>query len=169
MKTGTAIVIAITGAALLSISVWLGPAVSDTRSDAERLPTPQSQQAGSAISSPHEYEAQPIQPAIPQPVPDVKERKRVPFHGPVEHLFFHPLIAYSELAFDGDAMSQGYDDWFVTVKEFNAILEQLYQIGYVLIDIRSLYDAKNGQGVQSVSKKELLLPEGKKPLILSGG
>lgn len=166
MKTGTAIAIAIAGAALLSISVWLGSGVF-TRSDAEQPPTPPSQQAGSAPNSPSGNEVQPVPPPATQPVPEVKAPQRVPYHGPVEHIFFHPLIAYPELAFDGDSMSRGYDDWFVTVKEFKAILEQLYQRGYVLIDIRSLYETRDDQGIRSVSRKELLVPEGKKPLILS--
>ena len=34
--------------------------------------------------------------------------------GIVEHLFFHPVVAYPELAFDGDSQSDGIDDWMVT-------------------------------------------------------
>ena len=41
----------------------------------------------------------------------------VEYNGVVEHLFFHPVIAYPEQAFDGDHMSDGYDDWMVTVGE----------------------------------------------------
>lgn len=54
--------------------------------------------------------------------PATPERDLVPYTGPVEHIFFHPLIAYPELAFDGDPMARGYDDWFVTVQEFHKIL-----------------------------------------------
>ena len=64
----------------------------------------------------------------------------VPYTGPVEHLFFHPLIVYPERAFDGDRMAAGYDDWFVTVPEFKSILSDLYTNGYILVDIRSLID-----------------------------
>ena len=42
--------------------------------------------------------------------PPEKEKiqaKLVDYEGPVEHIFFHPLIAYPKLAFDGDAMAQG--------------------------------------------------------------
>ena len=39
--------------------------------------------------------------------------------GIVEHLFFHPVVAYPELAFDGDAQANGIDDYMVTVDEYN--------------------------------------------------
>ena len=41
----------------------------------------------------------------------------VAYDGIVEHLFFHPVIAYPELAFDGDAQANGLDDYMVTVDE----------------------------------------------------
>jgi hypothetical protein len=34
----------------------------------------------------------------------------VKYEGSVEHIFFHPLIAYPELAFDGDGLAKGYDN-----------------------------------------------------------
>ena len=44
----------------------------------------------------------------------------------VEHLFFHPIIAYPKYAFyeSGASESQRYglDDWMVTVDEYNKIL-----------------------------------------------
>ena len=59
----------------------------------------------------------------------------VEYNGVVEHLFFHPVIAYPEQAFDGDHMSNGYDDWMVTVGEYNKILQSLYDNGYILVDM----------------------------------
>ena len=50
----------------------------------------------------------------------------------MEHLFFHPVIAYPELAFDGDAQADGLDDYMVTVDEYNKILQSVYDKGYVL-------------------------------------
>nr|WP_326186022.1 hypothetical protein [uncultured Oscillibacter sp.] len=41
----------------------------------------------------------------------------VAWDGIVEHLFFHPVVAYPELAFDGDAQANGIDDYMVTVDE----------------------------------------------------
>lgn len=91
----------------------------------------------------------------------------VAYHGPIEHIFFHPLIAYPELAFDGDAMAKGYNDWFVTVTEFNRILDSLYRKQYVLVDIRDLYTKTIQNGQTKMARKELKLPKNKKPLVLS--
>jgi len=93
--------------------------------------------------------------------------KLVVYKGPVQHIFFHPMIAYPELAFDGDSLSKGYNDYFITVKEFKKILESLYGKNYVLINLNSLYEEKAVDGSKKLVKKELLLPQGKKPLIIS--
>lgn len=106
----------------------------------------------------------PEQPANP---PEEKVETLVPYKGPIEHIFFHPLIAYPKLAFDNDSMSKGYDDWFVTVKEFEKIIWSLYANNYILIDIHSLIDETQQNGKTVVTQKELLLPENKKPLVLS--
>jgi hypothetical protein len=89
------------------------------------------------------------------------------YKGPVEHIFFHPLVVYPELAFDGDSLAQGYNDWFLTVPEFKQIIEQLYKNDYILIDIHSLYEENTGNGHVAIHPKELKLPKGKKPLVLS--
>lgn len=88
----------------------------------------------------------------------------VPYDGPIYHIFFHSLIVYPELCFTGDAMSQGYNKWMTTVTEFKAILSQLYDRSYVLIDIEDLFSYdQSGKMVRN----DLYLPEGEKPLILS--
>ncbi|MBT9282691.1 MAG: hypothetical protein KM312_08655 [Hydrogenibacillus schlegelii] len=89
---------------------------------------------------------------------------RVPYDGPIEHLFFHPLIVYPERAFTGDRLAKGYDDYFVTVPEFKKILASLYERGYLLVDIFDVLDVREDG---TVARKTLRLPEGKKPLILS--
>lgn len=102
-----------------------------------------------------------------QMVPEIDDRDMVVYQGPVENIFFHPLIAYPELAFDNDSLSRGYDDWFITVKEFNRILESLYRNDFILVDTGSLYEAKTVAGKPVLVRKELRLPPGKKPLIFS--
>ena len=90
------------------------------------------------------------------------------YNGVVEHLFFHPVIAYPEQAFDGDHMSDGYDDWMVTVGEYNKILQSLYDKGYILVDIMDCWsEGTNENGQPRMVKNTLYLPEGKKPLIIS--
>ena len=95
------------------------------------------------------------------------EIKLTEYTGVVEHIFVHPLIAYPEEAFDGDYQSNGFDDWFVTAGEFKKIIESLYQKDFILVDINSLYEEVEDNGKKLIKRKPLMLPEGKKPLILS--
>ncbi len=88
--------------------------------------------------------------------------------GVVEHLFFHPVVAYPELAFDGDSEADGIDDYMVTVGEYIKILQSVYERGYVLVDIGDVWSETEGEdGQPKMVRNTLYLPEGKKPLILS--
>lgn len=91
----------------------------------------------------------------------------VEYKGIVEHIFFHPLIIYPEKAFDGDYLSKGYNDWFVTVYEFKKIIESLYQKDYILVDINDTFDTAEICGTKMLVRKNLMIPKGKKPLIIS--
>jgi len=123
---------------------------------------------------------QPVEPAEPAEPPapvlqpyeigDPTEEREgyVPWTGVVEHLFFHPVIAYPELAFDGDSQANGLDDYMVTVDEYNKILQSVYDKGYVLVDINSVWSETAGEdGAPKMVRNTLYLPEGKKPLVLS--
>jgi hypothetical protein len=79
----------------------------------------------------------------------------VAWKGPVEHLFFHTLVIHPELAFTSEPIGQGFRDWFVTVGEFRAILDQLYANGWTLVDIN-----RAAHGLARV-------PLGRRPLVLS--
>lgn len=98
---------------------------------------------------------------------EYEEPVLVEYTGNIRHIFFHPLIIYPEMAFDGDSIAQGYNEWFVTVREFKKILDSLYENNYILVDMTKLYEITRQEGKNSIVKKKLLLPEGKKPLILS--
>ena len=90
------------------------------------------------------------------------------WEGIVEHLFFHPVVAYPELAFDGDGDANGIDDYMVTVDEYNKILQSVYEKGYVLVDIGDVWSETTGEdGQPKMVRNTLYLPEGKKPLIIS--
>lgn len=95
------------------------------------------------------------------------EKRLVPYDGPIEHLFFHPLLAYPSLTFDGDADSNGFNQYFVTVSEFKEIINQIYANNYILIDFNAMYDVKVADGKTVLVPKDLKLPRNKKPLILS--
>lgn len=92
----------------------------------------------------------------------------VAWDGIVEHLFFHPVVAYPELAFDDDAQANGIDDYMVTVNEYNKILQSVYDNGYILVDIGDVWSEVTGEdGQPKMVRNTLYIPEGKKPLILS--
>lgn len=92
----------------------------------------------------------------------------VPYDGIVEHLFFHPVVAYPELAFDGDAEANGIDDYMVTADEYKKILQSVYDRGYILVDIADVWsETTDENGNAKMVRNRLYLPEGKKPLILS--
>lgn len=85
-----------------------------------------------------------------------KKAEIVEYDGQFYHVFFHSLIVYPELAFDGDYMHEGYDMWMTTVSEFKAMLPQMYERGFILY---SMKDIKKDEKIK--------LPKGKKPLIIS--
>ena len=89
------------------------------------------------------------------------------YEGPVQHIFFHPLIVYPEKAFDDDRMARGLNEFMVTVREFNRILASLYEKGYILIDIHEIFEERTNNGRTELVRKELWLPKNRKPLILS--
>ena len=89
---------------------------------------------------------------------------------PVEHLFFHPVIAYPDYAFS-DAVpadrQKGLDDWMVTVDEYKKILQSLYDKGYILVAMEDVWSEVSDGGEARMVRNTLMLPQGKKPLILS--
>ena len=91
----------------------------------------------------------------------------VPYSGPVQHIFFHPLIAYPKLTFDGDAQERGFNDYFVTIDEFKGVIQSLYEKDYILIDINMLIEEREEGDKKIIERSKLMLPEGKKPLIIS--
>ncbi|MDR2921855.1 MAG: hypothetical protein LBU85_00775 [Treponema sp.] len=88
------------------------------------------------------------------------------YEGEILNIFFHPLVARPEIAFKGN-MKEHFLEWFVTAEEYKKILDELYERDYVLADINEFYTVKQTNGVKTVEANKLLIPEGKKPLILS--
>lgn len=82
----------------------------------------------------------------------------------IKHFFTHALVAHPELGFDAkNEMSVNYDRDCLTPREFQAILESLYQRGFVLCDVADTYE----MGKEGGGRKSFLFPKGKTPLILS--
>ncbi|HBV87157.1 MAG TPA: hypothetical protein DEF42_11045 [Desulfosporosinus sp.] len=97
----------------------------------------------------------------------VAEKRLVSYNGPIEHIFFHPLLAYPSRTFDGDADSNGFNQYFVTVSEFKKILDHIHSNNFILVNPNALYEEKVEDGKTVLVRKELKLPPNKKPLILS--
>lgn len=85
----------------------------------------------------------------------------------IRHVFFHSLIADTDRAFDGDFDSYSYNLYMTTISEFNAILEQMYERGYVLISPYDMaYEVTDENGTHFEYGK-IRLPEGKIPFLMS--
>ena len=86
----------------------------------------------------------------------------------VTHIFFHSLIVDPVRAFDGDEDQDGYNLYMVTVNEFKAILQQMYDRGYVLVSPYDIaYETTDALGNTSFVYGNIRLPEGKKPFLMS--
>jgi len=85
----------------------------------------------------------------------------------VPHIFFHSLIVDTARAFDGDGDSSGYDLYMTTVDEFDKMMQQMYERGYVLVSPYDIaYEVTDESGTR-MELGDIRLPEGKKPFILS--
>ena len=107
----------------------------------------------------------------PSPAPPIypgPEIDLIPYDEVVEHIFFHEVIAYPQLAFDGDSQQKGYDDYMVTVSEYVKILESLHRNGFILVNMNDVWsEYTDDDGISRMRRNTLMLPEGKKPLIIS--
>lgn len=156
---------------LMSLTACGGSHDPAPGSDSPSQPEAPAQADAPEDETPVEPEPEPysiLDPAV-QPEGGVRDGVTyVPYNGVVEHLFFHPVVAYPELAFDGDYKSDGIDDWMVTAGEYLKILQSVYEKGYVLVDIADCWSEQTDEAGQTrMVKNTLYLPEGKKPLILS--
>ncbi|MBE6138734.1 MAG: hypothetical protein E7173_03200 [Firmicutes bacterium] len=87
------------------------------------------------------------------------------YEGTVHHIFFHSLILYPEYLFkDITIPTGGYNEGFSYKRELERMLPLLLENNFVLYNIKDVYTKdENGKMI----RKEIYLPEGKKPLILS--
>ena len=86
----------------------------------------------------------------------------------IPHVFFHTLIADTARAFDGDPEQGGYNQFMTTIKEFNAVLQSLYERGYVLVDIHDVAGPQQqADGSTKYVAGDIYLPAGKTPIVMS--
>ena len=82
----------------------------------------------------------------------------------IPHVFFHSLIADTSKAFDGEYTEDGYNQVMTTISEFNEMMRQMHGRGYVLV---SLHDIATVNEDGTVTPGKIMLPEGKRPFVLS--
>ncbi len=91
----------------------------------------------------------------------------------VPHIFFHSLIVDTNRAFDTTKWSEdevaGINAWMTTVEEFDAIMQQMYDNGWVLVRMRDLVTETTDEDgtVHFTANNSLMLPADKKPFVLS--
>lgn len=85
------------------------------------------------------------------------------------HVLLEDLMAALEDPTYGQNGTNQYNRNFVTTEEFTVILQQLYDNGYVLVDLDDFYITgySNNQQAEVFLETKLLLPAGKKPIILT--
>jgi len=88
------------------------------------------------------------------------------YEGPLLNIFFHALVARPETAFRSSGRIH-FLEWYVTADEYKKVLYELYKKDYVLVDIKELYEIVNINGKKRAIIKRPLIPQGKKPMVLS--
>ena len=100
---------------------------------------------------------------------EVEDAKLVswPDMGKITHVFFHSLIVDPARAFDGDADQRGYNQYMTTCSEFWAILESMYERGYILVTPYDVaYEVISPDG-NFFTYGDIRIPEGRIPFIMS--
>lgn len=108
----------------------------------------------------------------PEPTPDTSNYVAWGPDQVVEHIFFHPVIAYPQWAFHDcnapESQKLGLDDWMLTVDEYNKILRSIYDKGYIIVNMNEVWsEYTDEQGNARMQRNTLMLPPNKKPLIIS--
>ena len=86
----------------------------------------------------------------------------------VTHVFFHILCVDTDRAFTNDAAGKDFNQVMTTIPEFEAILQQMYDRGYVLVGLHDMAEIEvQPDGTEKMVKKQIMLPEGKKAFVMS--
>lgn len=86
----------------------------------------------------------------------------------ITHVFFHILTVDTERAFTDDKQGKDFNQVMTTIPEFEKILQQMYARGYVLVGLHDIAEIqKQDDGTEKMVSKKIMLPEGKKPFVMS--
>lgn len=94
----------------------------------------------------------------------------IPWEDPntIINLSLQTLIADAQRAFSHETYGALVKRNFITVDEFQRVLERLYENNFVLVRINDFIETTTAEnGTVSLTYKPLLLPEGKKPIVLT--
>lgn len=86
----------------------------------------------------------------------------------ITHVFFHTLIVDTDRAFDSDYTNAGYNQYMTTIAEFEAMLEEFYKRGFVLVRIHDIAKQVTDENGETVFEQgDIYLPPGKTPMVMS--
>ncbi|MDO5417410.1 MAG: polysaccharide deacetylase [Lachnospiraceae bacterium] len=86
----------------------------------------------------------------------------------ITHVFFHTLVMDTAKAFDGDREEKGYNQVMTTKSEFDKILNEMYNRGFVLVRLHDIaHEETDENGNTRMVKGKIMLPEGKKAFVMS--
>lgn len=85
----------------------------------------------------------------------------------IPHVFFHSLVVEPTVAFSSYKADE-YNEVMTTIDEFCKMIESMYDRGYVLVKIHDIAEIQvQEDGTEKMVQKEIMLPEGKTPFVLS--
>lgn len=87
------------------------------------------------------------------------------------HIFFHILTVDPDNSFSSakwGSQAEGYNSLMTTIPEFKAILQAMYDKGYVLVSLHDLGTVeKQADGTDKMIPGDIMLPPGKKAFVMS--
>lgn len=90
------------------------------------------------------------------------------YGGDYAHFSVKSLIADKDRAFGDEEMAYYYNNWSLTIDEFEQILQSLYEKNYILMSVYDLVvEVENEDGTVSFAFNTPTVPNGKTPIILS--
>ena len=89
----------------------------------------------------------------------------------ITHIFFHILCVDPENSFDESkwgTQAGGYNSLMTTISEFEKMMQELYDKGYVLVSLRDIaHEETQSDGTTKMVKGSIMLPPGKKAFVMS--
>lgn len=85
----------------------------------------------------------------------------------ITHVFFHSLVVEPTVAFSS-YKADDYNEVMTTIDEFCKMIQSMYDKGFVLVKLHDIAEIQvQEDGTEKMVQKEIMLPPGKKPFVLS--